>query len=146
MFYSKPSQYLHGIGIHSRSRNILPETNIAPENKSPQWKVVFQPSIFRGYVSFRECNHYKNIPFKKKNTHTQPSQPFPTPHNRRLWHPPRRDVSTTPSTFFGGEKKAVGTKWRPTGPTSCKWGCNPYINGLINEFPWGEQNPTYKGL
>ena len=37
----------------------LPETNIAvaPENKQgPKRKVIFQPSIFRGYVSFREGN------------------------------------------------------------------------------------------
>ena len=34
----------------------LPETNIfAPENRpKPTRKVIFQPSIFRGYVSFRE--------------------------------------------------------------------------------------------
>jgi len=31
----------------------LPETNRAPENH-PRRKLVFQPSIFRGYVSFRE--------------------------------------------------------------------------------------------
>ena len=35
----------------------LPETNIAPENRPSQKEtIVFQPSIFRGYVSFRECN------------------------------------------------------------------------------------------
>ena len=34
----------------------LPRTNIAPENKSFQKKrIVFQLSIFRHYVSFREC-------------------------------------------------------------------------------------------
>ena len=34
----------------------LPETNVAPENRpKPNRKVVFQPSICRGYVSFREC-------------------------------------------------------------------------------------------
>ena len=32
----------------------LPETNISPEIGLPKRKVVFQPSIFRGYVSFRE--------------------------------------------------------------------------------------------
>ena len=32
----------------------LPETNLAPEIGLPNRKVVFQPSIFRGYVSFRE--------------------------------------------------------------------------------------------
>ena len=33
----------------------LPETNVAPENRpKPNRKVVFQPSIFRGYVSLRE--------------------------------------------------------------------------------------------
>ena len=29
---------------------------IAPENRLPKRKVVFQPSIFKGYVGFRECN------------------------------------------------------------------------------------------
>ena len=33
----------------------LPETNIAPENR-PSRRLVFQPSIFRGYVCFREGN------------------------------------------------------------------------------------------
>ena len=32
----------------------LPETNIAPARKPFQRKLVFQPSIFRCYVSFRE--------------------------------------------------------------------------------------------
>ena len=35
----------------------LPETNIAPENRISQRKLIFQPSFFRffrGYVSFRE--------------------------------------------------------------------------------------------
>ena len=33
----------------------LPETNIAAENRPSQKEtIVFQPSIFRGYVSFRE--------------------------------------------------------------------------------------------
>ena len=37
----------------------LPETNIALENRpKANRKVVFQPSIFRGYVSFRECNYF----------------------------------------------------------------------------------------
>ncbi len=40
----------------------LPETNIAPENRpKPNRKVVFQPSIFRGYVSFREGKTLKPI-------------------------------------------------------------------------------------
>ena len=39
--------------------NTLPETIIAPKIGLPNRKVVFQPSIFRGYVSFREGNfHY----------------------------------------------------------------------------------------
>jgi len=33
----------------------LPETNIAPENRVSQKETVFQPSIFRGYASFRDC-------------------------------------------------------------------------------------------
>ena len=33
----------------------LPKTNIAPENGPPKRKLVFQPSIFRCYVSFRGC-------------------------------------------------------------------------------------------
>ncbi len=37
------------------SRYILPKTNIAPENRpSQKVSLVFQPSIFRCYVSFRE--------------------------------------------------------------------------------------------
>ena len=36
-------------------KNTLPETNMTPENTpGPKRKVIFQPSIFRGYVSFRE--------------------------------------------------------------------------------------------
>ena len=41
----------------------LPETNIEPENRSSQKEtglLDFQPSIFRCYVSFRECNHVEN--------------------------------------------------------------------------------------
>ena len=36
----------------------LPETNMVPDNRPghPKRKVVFQPSIFRWYVSFRECD------------------------------------------------------------------------------------------
>ena len=45
--------------IEKRGRfygDTLPETNVAPENRpKPNRKVVFQPSICRGYVSFREC-------------------------------------------------------------------------------------------
>ena len=38
-----------------RIRGTLPETNIAPENRSSQKEIlIFQPSIFRCYVSFRE--------------------------------------------------------------------------------------------
>ena len=41
--------------------NALPETNIAPENgPGPKRKIIFQPSIFRGYVSFREGNFLKS--------------------------------------------------------------------------------------
>ena len=37
----------------------LPETNIAPENRPSQKEtIVFQPSIFRDYVSFREGIFY----------------------------------------------------------------------------------------
>ena len=37
----------------------LPKTNVAPEKlPKPNRKVVFQPSIFRGYVSFREGIHF----------------------------------------------------------------------------------------
>ena len=37
----------------------LPETKITLENRpSPKKKLAFQPSIFRGYVSFRECIVY----------------------------------------------------------------------------------------
>ena len=36
----------------------LPETNVAPENRpSQQERIVFPPSIFRGYVSFREGSY-----------------------------------------------------------------------------------------
>ena len=41
--------------------NTLPETNIAPDNGlGPKRKIMFQPSIFRGYVSFREGNFLKS--------------------------------------------------------------------------------------
>ena len=38
----------------------LPETNIAPERDFFNWKYIFQPSIFRCYVSFRECKSCEN--------------------------------------------------------------------------------------
>ena len=40
----------------------LPETNdIAPENRpGPNRKVVCQPPLFKGYVSFRECTNIMN--------------------------------------------------------------------------------------
>ena len=44
----------------------LPETNIAPEIGHPKRKLVFQPSTFRCYVSFREVNCLSL--FQKKNT------------------------------------------------------------------------------
>ena len=34
----------------------VPETNIAPEKGIPKKKIVFQASIFRCYVSFKEGN------------------------------------------------------------------------------------------
>ena len=43
-----------------RSLDTLPKTNIAPENRPSQKESsipVFQPSIFRCYVSFREGTH-----------------------------------------------------------------------------------------
>ena len=45
-------------GRYQGEEYTLPKTNIfAPENRpGPKRKVVFQPSIFRGYVSFRECS------------------------------------------------------------------------------------------
>ena len=47
----KKSDSGYFVGKHS-----LPETNISPENRpGPKRKVVFQPSIFRGHVSFGEC-------------------------------------------------------------------------------------------
>ena len=37
----------------------LPETNSSPLKIGlPNRKAVFQPSIFRGYVSFRECSGF----------------------------------------------------------------------------------------
>ena len=39
-----------------KPNNTLPETNSSPLKIGlPNRTVVFQPSIFRGYVSFREC-------------------------------------------------------------------------------------------
>ena len=37
------------------STDTLPKTNVALKIGLPNSKVVFQPSIFRGYVSLREC-------------------------------------------------------------------------------------------
>ncbi len=40
----------------------LPETNIAPENRPLEKEIprlLLETTIFRGYVSFRECNTYK---------------------------------------------------------------------------------------
>ena len=39
----------------------LPKTNIAPENRPSQRTLVFQPSICRCYVSFRECRWFEEI-------------------------------------------------------------------------------------
>ena len=43
-------------------KSTLPETNIAPENRSgPKRKSLFQLSIFGGYASFRECKYYTQM-------------------------------------------------------------------------------------
>ena len=34
----------------------LPETNIAPENKPLERRFLLETIIFRGHLSFRECN------------------------------------------------------------------------------------------
>ena len=40
----------------------LPETNMTPENRPSEKKLVFQPFIFRSYVSFREgSNIWQNV-------------------------------------------------------------------------------------
>ena len=43
-------------GVFSEIHSFVPETHIAPWNFGPSQKetIVFQPSIFRGYVGFRE--------------------------------------------------------------------------------------------
>ena len=54
-------------------QNTLPETNskFAPENRpGPKRKLVFQPSIFRGYVSFREGMFFHS---SKKSDHIGPT-------------------------------------------------------------------------
>ena len=62
----------------------LPETNIAPEIGHPKRKLIFKPSIFRGYVSFRDITsiytpqrvhiwNLKNGPQSKKVKITFPS-------------------------------------------------------------------------
>ena len=59
---TKPSRELHSsvtfrleVGGWKNGEVTLPETNIAPENRPSQKEtIVFQTSIFRGYVSFRE--------------------------------------------------------------------------------------------
>ena len=40
----------------------LPETNITLKIGLPKRKLVLQPSIFRGYVSFREGSMFTNTP------------------------------------------------------------------------------------
>ena len=51
-FHMERSTRLWGAG-----KITLPETNSSPLKIGlPNRKVVFQPSIFRGYVSFREAN------------------------------------------------------------------------------------------
>ena len=46
--------------------NTLPETNSSPMKIGlPNRKVVFQPSIFRGYVSFREGSIYQSNHIKQ---------------------------------------------------------------------------------
>ena len=48
--------------MHSTNALTLPETNVfTPENRpKPNRKVVFQPSIFRGHVSFRAGRTFWN--------------------------------------------------------------------------------------
>ena len=58
--------------------NTLPETNIAPENRPSKRKLVFQPSIFRGYVSCREGKRSISSPFR-----------FLLSTKRRFCRPPR---------------------------------------------------------
>ena len=50
---------MKGLVVRFLRKITLPKTNIAPENRpKPKRKVVFQPSIFRGHVSFREGMHF----------------------------------------------------------------------------------------
>ena len=53
-----PTELLEFNEFHGHGpKNILRETNIAPENYTPgQGDSYWKPSFFRGYVSFRECN------------------------------------------------------------------------------------------
>ena len=49
----------------------LPKTNIAPENRASQKEtLVFQPSIFRCYVSFREGKSPLHVPNKRSTSTT----------------------------------------------------------------------------
>ena len=57
LFFSKD------LGVFS-TNGTLPKTNSLPlKIGHPNRKLVFQPSIFRGYVSFRECGLKRRIGF-----------------------------------------------------------------------------------
>ena len=54
--------------LNYQRRNLtftLHKTNIAPENRVSPRKLVFQPSIFRWYVSFREGNLLTSMPIQR---------------------------------------------------------------------------------
>ena len=57
--YGKPKSWLE---------NTLPETNSSHlKIGHPQRKLIFQPSIFRGYVSFREGKWFENACLNKRD-------------------------------------------------------------------------------
>jgi len=69
--------------------NTLPETNIALKIGLSKRKLVFQPSIFRGYVSFREGIPFLDYvtPFQNSNFMSPWSSGWHFQKDRNLLHP-----------------------------------------------------------
>ena len=68
----------------------LPKTNIAPENGLPKRKFIFQLSIFRGHVSFREGTYPIKCSYSNKLSPFQLAHHSPDLVNLgKIYHSPR---------------------------------------------------------
>ncbi len=110
----------------------LPETNMTPENRPSQKEtIVFQPSIFRDYVSFREgrsCEPLFLVCFQVQ-TQVQPLKTYPVvifqPSIFRCFY--WLDSFQGPgSTFSGGPSLDQLRRWqRPAWCRTSPW--RPYL-------------------